>query len=1335
MIGATAVAAGSYHTLALGSGSVRQTTPANTADLNASYVDSGGDPVQTNSGVFVYRKTDIAIPGRGPSPTLTRFYNSSDTAISALGQGWTHNYATRLHDPGDGSGALVLLTPEGRRDRYTRNPDGTYNPPPASTSHLVKNGDGTYTLTNPDQSVWGFNSQGKLTRVADRHGNTSVLTYNVAGQLASVSDPAGRGSLTFAYHPSTGRLISVTDWYLPARVVQFGYDANNRLQTVTDREGKTTTYAYECCGMVRRLTKITDANGRVAIQNAYDTQGRVTSQKDARGQTTGKTTTFGYMLNGDGSKVTTITYPSASFQTTFNPQQIDSYDPQGRIVQRVWKPTSDEAYTTSYGYDASFFTTSVTDARGNTTILCYDADYAAAPVPGSRGNLTRKIAPAPAAGQNPLVTLFKYDGENNLLQTVPPKGVANGAAVTCATDLSAVVNMAYAADFAYDASGTKLLSATHRFTDPDLGLRTATTKYEYGDAANPGMATKVIAPRGNTAPTPDYTYATTLTYHTTGSQAGLLQKTADPLGNSTTFAYDEVGRRTSMVDPMGNPPSAESPSRHTWNYVYDKEDRVLHETSPGVGGPLTGREHRYDAVGNRVVTIDGNGQVTKFVYDERDSLKEVQESPDSWTDPAVTPTGLIVTAYQHDDLGTLKRVTRAQGTADERVTDYAYDGLKRLRRETQYPSWPTASPTLVTSLTYDGNGNRLTLVDPLNRTTAFGYDNADRVTSVTYSDGTTPNVAYQYDAAGNRTQMTDGTGTTTYAVDELGRPTAITAPGYPSAKTVGYRYDLDGNRTKLIYPDATGVTYQYDAAGRPWYAEDWQGFNFVYLYRPDGRVRTWSNVNGVTTTYAYDEAQRLTSVEHADASGITGRWGYTLDGAGNRTHVDEQLPQIGAPPISTEMTFGYDRLYRLLNVGQPNSCVWPNPCAPYRAASYTYDRAGNRLTGSTGGGPTASYAYDKADRITSADGVAYTVNDAGNTVAVGGAAYGYDQANRLVSAPTGSTTVQYTYDGDGNRASATVGQTTTRWVYDRSGSLPVVLDDGARKYVYGLGLAYVVENHTTRFAPLQDGLGTVRALADPAGNVVQTYETYAFGEPVQTQGSSQQPVQFTGEHRDADTGLIYLRARMYDPRIGRFLSRDTLFGSLTSPLSLNRYSYVHNNPINAVDPSGHCMSKITREDPHCDLGGESEVATNPCEGLLQYFCYPPRVSTPFGPATLSPDVRAGADALGGLKDDLVRGAKGAKKGGGGHTVTNRIKSAGLPRSGKIRYVPPDKIDPARGLPRGLQHGYLDRFGNEWVWAREGHWDVQLSPAGKSQLGWASPSGNHVNVSTDGRILH
>lgn len=92
------------------------------------------------------------------------------------------------------------------------------------------------------------------------------------------------------------------------------------------------------------------------------------------------------------------------------------------------------------------------------------------------------------------------------------------------------------------------------------------------------------------------------------------------------------------------------------------------------------------------------------------------------------------------------------------------------------------------------------------------------------------------------------------------------------------------------------------------------------------------------------------------------------------------------------------------------------------------------------------------------------------------------------------------------------------------------------------------------------------------------------------------------------------------------------------------------------------------------------------------------------------------------------------------STKSRIRDAQLPNSGRIRYIPPKNYKPTNPLPRGDRNGYLDKFGNEWTrgpsrtQGQSFEWDVQLSPAGKKQLGWAS-KGDHLNVSLDGHITH
>jgi RHS repeat-associated protein len=174
--------------------------------------------------------------------------------------------------------------------------------------------------------------------------------------------------------------------------------------------------------------------------------------------------------------------------------------------------------------------------------------------------------------------------------------------------------------------------------------------------------------------------------------------------------------------------------------------------------------------------------------------------------------------------------------------------------------------------------------------------------------------------------------------------------------------------------------------------------------------------------------------------------------------------------------------------------------------------------------------------------------------------------------------------------------------------LPLMLEDDSRRYVWGQGLVYATDlAGTVQAVYHSDGLGSVRALTDAAGTVVQTYqtdETDEFGVPTAAQGGSSQPFGYAGEHRDGGTGLIYLRARMYDPVIGRFLQRDPIAGKLRTPLSLNRYSYVRNNPTSLVDPSGLYEYRY-----EWHIGSRGIVGSP--ESVMAYFQQHPRDIFPF----------------------------------------------------------------------------------------------------------------------------
>jgi RHS repeat-associated protein len=223
---------------------------------------------------------------------------------------------------------------------------------------------------------------------------------------------------------------------------------------------------------------------------------------------------------------------------------------------------------------------------------------------------------------------------------------------------------------------------------------------------------------------------------------------------------------------------------------------------------------------------------------------------------------------------------------------------------------------------------------------------------------------------------------------------------------------------------------------------------------------------------------------------------------------------------------------------------------------------GNRLTKNA-----TSYTYNAADRLTSVGGTSSSYDFNGNLTARGSDRFGWDAADRLTSATVRGATTSFGYNGDGLRESFTSGGSTTTFTWDIAAGLPQVLDDGTFRYIYGIGRIGEVSGTNTYYY-LPDGLGSVVALTNAAGAVVNTYDYDVFGALRGSTGTQANAFTFTGEQTDGNTGLQYLRARYYDPAVGRFIGRDPLAGMAWSPQSLNRYAYALNNPVRLTDPAG-----------------------------------------------------------------------------------------------------------------------------------------------------------------------
>ncbi len=340
--------------------------------------------------------------------------------------------------------------------------------------------------------------------------------------------------------------------------------------------------------------------------------------------------------------------------------------------------------------------------------------------------------------------------------------------------------------------------------------------------------------------------------------------------------------------------------------------------------------------------------------------------------------------------------------------------------------------------------------------------------------------------------------------------------------------------------------------------------------------RTWlSRPNGLNTSYTYDVAGQLKTIDH---TGI-GLWQYHYDAVGNRTQR--------STPTGTH-TYAYDATDRLTSATHPTGPV----------ETFTYDPVGNRLTDAT-----ASYSYDAAHRLLSKTGVSYTWDANGNltTKTVKGkgkkgttTTYHYDGDNRLVQVTSGgSTLASFTYDPFGRRVSKTTSAGTVYFVYDGEDILAEVDAAGnlLTYYVHGPGidepLALIRGRQTNYYHA--DALGTITHLTKSTGAVVQSNKYDSFGNMTAQSGTITQPYTFTSREWDPETGLYYYRARYYDPQVGRFITEDplnlnmvilanrNLSGTLTKkllalmlsdPHTLPAYPYVGNNPLKYIDPTG-----------------------------------------------------------------------------------------------------------------------------------------------------------------------
>jgi RHS repeat-associated protein len=913
----------------------------------------------------------------------------------------------------------------------------------------------------------------------------------------------------------------------------YQFDAARLLRSKTDRNGNATTLTYDGSG---RATGMTDASGRTSTFE-HDVDGRLISVTDAAG----RVTDFEYDIDG---RLVLMTLPTVHVGPTPTRYTVAyDYDASGRLVG----VTDSRGKTTSYAYDgATTRVASITDPEAAVTSFTYNPSTGASTLTDAGGGVLALVCDAAATvvrstPPSGISVLNAYDAQRNLVGAVDSSGASYVAA--------------------YDERGRQVSS-----TDP-LGQ---TTTMSYAATATGNEPESIATPDGAT---------TSMVYNAAGNKTA----ETDPTGAMTTYAYDEAGKTTGVTDATGR----------TTSMSYDTGGNMAAMTD--AAGQTTTIE--YDALGNAVSGREPGGAVSSMTYDELGRLTRVQD-----------PLG-AVQSFSYDENGNRKATTDAKGNQVLSVYDdanrlvgvtpdpvirsqestgnatavsvgavsYTYDALGRQTTRTDQDG-------NIWTLTYDPiTGNLASETDVAGRATTYSYNALGSRTGIAFPDGTSSSFAYN--TAGQVTSKNEGGRSLTYSYDAAGKLTGQTLVGGVSVtqlfdlagrlatETVGenvtsYRYDAAGRVTKTSPSGLTARDTSYDVAGRPttvtagtqWVAVDMNPAGFL--------ARSRHSV-GQRTEYAYDTAGKVTSLANVSSGGTT------------QTSQAYVYDEIGNVAVKTgtggERRYYYDNLSQVSNVRDGSGSL---------LAAYRYDPAGNRTESFVSGDGTATYSYETTDttrltKITAPSSTTtYTYDDQGRVKTTSAAAgtttftwaadgylasvslpdgrrvaYDYDASWRMVSravcSPGVTATTTYQYDGDRLVAEKdSGGDIIASYLYGPDGRIATMTRGGAT-YTYQL-----------------DSQGSVLALANAAGTLVNAYAYDTFGQVMAMTEGVTNPFTYAGYRADADTGLYHLKARWYDAYAGRFLSKDAVQDVAGDTLSANHYLYCKNNPVNMVDPEG-----------------------------------------------------------------------------------------------------------------------------------------------------------------------
>jgi RHS repeat-associated protein len=1084
---------------------------------------TGGDPSRTTSKTYdAYGGLASVTDALGNKTTYT--YDALGDRVSQTSPaGVTTEYTY------DAAGNLLTTTLDG----YTGNPSD-----PIPAENLV-------------QDSRSYDPAGHLASDTNVKGTTTSYTYYGNGKLASsyVTGPAGKQNVHTYGYDAAGNKVAETD---PGGLVTSTvYNADNQVvSTTADPAGadRTTTAAYDADGNVvtrtltgggvtQTKTMTYNAMGQELSQTIGNTGGNLTTTyvRDRRGlvisQTdpAGNTTTF--QNDEAGQKAVTVA-PAVASQTgtgaapvTAHPvtmtgydsfgDQTETSDAVGNVVTTAYDQdgrkvsVTNPSYTppgstapvngtTTLAYNNLGEQTSETGPLGNTTTMAYD----------QLGDLASRTNPGGG------VTSYTYDPAGEQLSVTDPTGAQTqstydnlGRLVTTTTLVRQNTSAAYTTSYTYDDAGNRVSQTSPTGVVTRAGYNALGEQISTTDGA------------GNT---------TAYAYNLDGS----LIKTTLPDGTATTASYDLAGRETGQADlnasgtalrsesatytPDGQVATSTDFRGDTSTFSYDATGMLTSQAQPVSASQSITVSYGYDLDGHRTALTDGNGNTTYTTYNSLGLPETTTEPPtashgstaDSQTTAIYDGNGNLVT---QDLPGGVQISNTYNATGD--LTGQSGTGA--------------TAPTAPRTFTYDAAGRMLTAATSATGTQGsfgyqpatsetFSYDDRGLLLSASGSAGTT---VFTYNPSGQLASATDAAGKSAYSYDNAGR--LATDADAASGTTGTYSYNTLDQVTQISYGSGNDTqSFGYDGLHR--LASDtltttsgaqvasigygYNANNDITSVTTSGLATSGGTTGTVTSTYGYDQADRLTSWTSTPAGGSATTQTYGYDNNGNLTS-------------NNGVTYSYDARNELTSDSKGSTFTYSADGDPLSkgSTSFTFDAYGQQITAGT-----SSYTWDAADRVISAGG-----------------------------SGSGAASVTLTYEGMSNQVASDGSATYSR---DPAGAITGVdSTSGGRT----LALNDQHNDLSGLFTPAGTSLAG-SATYNPWGQVLGT-----SGPSVQVgyQGQWTDPasgqVNMGSRFYRPDTGGFVSKDTYTGAEGG------------AAAVSDNLYAYAGDNPVSVTDPSGH----------------------------------------------------------------------------------------------------------------------------------------------------------------------